>query len=465
MYALLFAIAAQAIDRPAPFPEPLEPAEFSVPDASFRELSNGMEIIVVENHEVPMWEARVIFGVGGYTDPADKIGTADLAFDLMTTATDNHDAQTLSRTVKKLGAEMYTDYRGDYAALVAGGIVRTMDETLDLLAEAIRTPAYAADDFEIAQRRRRAKLKVDLEKPGTIAWRVDSHTRWGDSYLGRFATDEGYAAISRDDLVAFHKTYVGPENALILVGGDVDPDTVAELLEAKLGDWEPADIEVAPVKAEPKPIEAKLYFVDMPGASQSTIHLTTQVVVPTDEIYPALEVANHAVGGSFTSRINMNLREDKGYTYGARCFTHHRHGPAFLTCNTAVRADATRASLDEIKRELEEALGDRPPTDEEIADAKGDMTLGYPGRFETTDAILATETRIWRYGLADDFIAQYIPLTEAVTTEAAISALRGQLDLAATHWVVVGDKATIFADLDGFGLPIVELDKQVRPVE
>ena len=176
-------------------------------------------------------------------------------------------------------------------------------------------------------------------------------------------------------------------------------------------------------------------------------------------------VANQMFGLDFTGRINMNLREDKGYTYGANCWVSHRHGNGQYGCGARVRTDATAASLVEFRKEMADVLGDRPLTDEEVAQAKDGMIYGYPTGFETTGPLLDLEFEIWRYGKSEDWAADYIPNIRRVTTDSARAALKKWLVPENTHWVIVGDKAVIWQDLEALGLPIVELDANGKPVE
>ena len=164
-------------------------------------------------------------------------------------------------------------------------------------------------------------------------------------------------------------------------------------------------------------------------------------------------------GGNFTGRVNMNLREDKGYTYGARCGISTRHGPGQFGCGGNFRTDVTGLSLAELRREFNEVIGERPLTDEEVATARDNLAFGWPGAFETTGTLLDLEFEIWRYGKSEDWASQYIPNVRAVTTEQANAALKKWLVPERTFWLVVGDKSVILEGLQASGLPIVELNR------
>jgi zinc protease len=256
---------------------------------------------------------------------------------------------------------------------------------------------------------------------------------------------------------------VGPGNARILVGGDVEPEAVVALLEARLGSWNKA-VELTRPEPVPVPIESSVvYFVDEPGASQSVLRLITPTATRMAPDYYDLDVGNRAFGGAFVARVNMNLREDKGWTYGARCFTYYPHGTGFWGCSTSVVREHTADSMKEIIAELDGVLGDNPLSAEEVAYMQSSVKNGYPAGFETTDALLAAQVDIQRYGLPVDWTAKYLTGIAAVTPEGANAALKNAIDPGKLAWFVVGDREQVYDNIAALGIPMIELDREGNP--
>lgn len=462
----LLALPALAEDRPAPLPEPLERGEWQLPEPQMGTLSNGIAVRVAQNSEVPLWEVRLLLGVGSYADPSGKEGLVELTFDMMDEGAGDRDAAAISRDLQQLAGRVGSYAGADNAAITASGIKRNMAETLDVWADVVRNPTFPEDKWEIVHKRTLSNLALAGKNPNTITLNVWRHLVYGGDYIGRHATTESVGSVGLDDARSLYASHVGPDNALILVGGDVTLDEVLPLLEERLGDWTNADLQTVPVVAEPNDISSEvIYLVDNPGAAQSVVRTATQVGTLESEDHFDLLVGNQQFSRAFTGRINMNLREDKGYTYGARCFVSHRHGPGHMLCNTSVRTDATAASIIEIRSEVQGVLGDAPLTDEELTKGADGLAFGWPGQFETTQALLDLEFEIWRYGKPETWVTDYVPAVRDVTLERAQAALEQYLKLNQTFWLVVGDKATILTELEAIGLPIVELDKDGNPIE
>jgi zinc protease len=461
----LLATPALALDRPAEIPAPLEAPPLSLPDPEIGQLSNGIEVRVAPNHEVPLWEVRLLIGVGSYADPASKEGLASMTFDMVDEGAGERDAVAMATELKRLASSVGASSEAVSASITASGIKRSMAGTLDIWTDVIRAPRFPADRFATVHSRHMSDLALAATNPQSITRNVWRHLVWGDGYIGRHATQESLGTVTLDEVKGFYTDYVNPANAIILVGGDVTLDEVLPLLEARLGDWTVADGKTAPVKAEAMDIEAEtIYLVDNPGAAQSVVQSATIIGSLDDADYFNLLVGNKMFGGDFTGRINMNLREDKGYTYGANCWVSHRHGPGQYGCGARVRTDVTGASLMEFRGEIAGMLGDAGMTEEEMRRGADSLAYGWPGRFETTGPQLDLEFEIWRYGKSEDWAADYIPNIRSVTPEAAQAAMAKWVQPEHTFWLVVGDKAAILEDLQGLGLPIVELDPDGQPL-
>jgi predicted Zn-dependent peptidase len=267
-----------------------------------------------------------------------------------------------------------------------------------------------------------------------------------------------------DDMRGFWAAHLRPENAVIFVGGSLTADEIIPRLEARLAGWRPAE---SPARTDPswtrRDQPGTLFLVDKPGAAQSVVRVIGPSAARTDPDWFAWFIANEAFGGSFTGRMNAVLREEKGYTYGIRCGFEHSYAPTHWRCTASVATDVTAPALAAMIGEIGAAIGERPLTDDEITRQRDSNLLGYPGRYELTDAVLGEQEVIWRYALPSDWPDRFLPGVRAVTTDAANAALRAHLRPDALTWVVVGDKQKIAPEL-AESFTIVELDRDGRPL-
>lgn len=451
--------AVEATPQPRAMPESLPTPDFKAPATEVRTLSNGLKVVVASNHEVPLWDVRITFNTGGYLDPKAKTGLAEITFSMMNEGAAYRSSEDISRDLKALASSVYASAGADGASVSASGIKRNLEATLDIWADVVRLPTFPQKEWEIKRPQWLAQLKNARKAPSSIANRVYNHLIYGDTYRGRIPMEADYNGISPKDMGAFHKRWVGPSNAIIIAGGDITADELVPMLEARLGSWNPKG-----VKTPTQDISASMsdtsvmYFVDSPGAAQSILRPITLIDSRTAEDYFDMKMAMDILGGTFMSRVNMNLREDKGYSYGARCFDAHRFGPSIGMCNTSVQTAVTGPALSELKKELAEFVSTRPANGDELSYMKSSLVNKYPAKFETTSAMLNEQVMIWRYGLPEDWSETYLPKIESTELEGVNQAFKNQWSLDKTIWLVVGDKETIWGDLEGFGLEIIEID-------
>lgn len=463
--APLFAVALLAVSlpvgvaatRPQPLPAPLAKSKFVLPKAETRKLSNGLTVVVSTNPEVPTFELRLLSNVGGYADPLGKEGLASVTFDMMDQGAGGLTAAELSKRLKKLGSNISAFADDDASGVVASGLVRNLEATLDLWTLVLRNPDFTPAEWSVMQARRVASLAVQREDPTAIAGRVQSRLSWGDTYRGRQMSEAAYQAIGTADMSAFHAAHLGPNNTLLLVGGALTADQVVPVLEKRLADWKTV-ASVPPSDPKPAATAPGVYFVDKPGAAQSMLRVGLPIGKRTDADYQALAIAT-SVLGEFTGRVNLNLREDKAYTYGANCRTSYAQGPGRWGCSAAVRTDATVASMVEVKKELTDVLSSRPATDAEVTFQRSGTVLSFPAAFELPGAILDQRFAIWRWGLPADWVERQVPAYQKVTTATANAAIAKWVKLDQLVWLIVGDKEKVMPGLQELGLPVVELDR------
>ena len=451
--------------QPRPMPESLPTPEFKAPETETRTLSNGIQVVVATNSEVPLWDVRIAFNVGSHVDPDKKAGLAEITFSMMNEGAGSRSSEDISRELKAMASSVSANAGSDGASVSASGIKRNIEPTLDIWADMIKSPTFPTKEWDIKKPQWLAKLKNARKAPSSIAGRVYNNLIYGDTYRGRIQMEADYNRIQTKDMKTFHNNWIGPANAIIIAGGDITADELVPMLEARLGSWAPKRVKSPEINVETSMSDtARIYFVDSPDAAQSILRTLTRIENRTHEDYFSMKMAIQILGGSFMSRVNMNLREDKGYSYGARCYDVHRYGPSIGMCNTSVQTAVTIPAMNELKKELTEFVGDRPGTEKEMTYMKSSLINQYPAKFETTGSLLNEQVMIWRYGLPEDWSERFLPGIENASLKTSNEAFANQWPIDRTIWLVVGDKATIWDDLQGFGLEIIEIDTDGKPL-
>ncbi|MCB9663078.1 MAG: insulinase family protein [Alphaproteobacteria bacterium] len=448
-----------------PFPEALPERPFVMPEVERATLSNGLQLAVVRNDEVGLFNVRLFLRGGSSLDPAGKEGLAELTFDMLDRGAAGRSAAELAKALKPLGGTVGAGAGRDSAAVSVSGPSKNLEPLLDLWADVLLRPDFPADEWSLLQSKAVADHEASLEQPTEVGRRVYRHVAYGDAYTGRLTTSASLGGLTRGDLVAHHAAVLDPSRAVLMAGGDVDLATLVPLLEARLGSLGAASPLPLPAPAIPAEGEGEvIYVVDKPGAPQSVLRALLPVMDRTDPAWWPFMVGNTAFGGAFTARVNMNLREDKGWTYGARCGLDDNTGPSLWLCSTSVQSDATVVGLAELRKETRDVLGDRPITADELAYFQGYLVNGFYGSYETPGELLGELWDIWTYGLPADWLERYVPSVQAVDVAGANAALRSAIDPDRIAWIVVGDLATHREGLEALGLPVVELDRDGRPV-
>ena len=323
-------------------PAPLAPRPFAVPDATTGTLSNGLSVSVVSNHEVPKVYVTLAFRDGGWTDPTDRPGLASVSMDMLNEGAGTLDAEGLSLALRRLASDLGTSASSDGATITLSTLKKNLGPSLDLLTLVLTQPTFPTSEWEILRNQRIADLRTELEDPGALSRRAFWHTLVGPTYLGLFPTEASYQAMRVDDMRAWASAHLRPDRAVAMVGGDITLDEIQPLLEARLQGWKATG--AAPTATPPaantlrSPEKSTIYLVDKPGASQSVLRFGLPVGERTAPDSASFAMANDAIGGMFTARVNMKLREEKGYTYGARSFSSSSYLPDVWMVNTNVRA-------------------------------------------------------------------------------------------------------------------------------
>jgi zinc protease len=442
-------LAAQGADRSHAPRLPTPPA-LRVPTVQTATLPNGLQIAVVEMHQVPVVDVSLVIGAGSVRDPADLPGLATFTAAVLQEGAGRRGSLEIADEVAYLGARLSTSASYDAATVSLHVPKRRLGPALDLMADVVLRPTFP--DTEIARQRelRRTQILQQRDQPVAMATIAFSAIVFGPAHpYGRplGGTETSTAALNRDRVAQFYQAYYRPTTARMLVVGDVSLAEAKRLVAERFGSWAGGDVaDVEPV-TPPAPAPRTIYLVDKPGAAQSVFRIGQVGVSRSTPDFYALHVLNTILGGSFTSRLNQNLRETHGYTYGANSqFAMRRMAGPFVAASSVVTAK-TDSSLIEFLKELRRIRDDAVPQ-AELDKAKAYITLGLPSEFETTAGAAAQFRELLLYGLPLDYYARYIRQINAVTAADVQRVARTYLDPDHFAIVVVGDRSQIAAGLE-----------------
>jgi zinc protease len=434
-------------------------------------MSNGLEVLIVEHHELPVVNMSLVVKTGAAADPAERAGLASFTSGLIDEGTKTRSALDISNQLAAIGATLSTGTGWDSSSANLQTLARHLDRALDIFSDVVVNPSFPEDELQRQRAQRLAQLRQQKDSATAIANVVYPAIIFGRSHpYGHPQTGDepSVSAMTGEELRKFYQTYYRPNNSALIVVGDVTPDTLMPKLERSFGRWERAHVPAVDVTAAPvQRDKATIYIVDRPGSAQSVLRIG-QVGVPrsTPDYFPLL-VMNHILGGDFVSRVNLNLREQKGYTYGASTGFAYRRGAGPFVAAADVRTADTRESVVEFLKELRGIRGEIPVTPADLEYAQQSIIRGFPSGFETTTQIANQLVNVVLYDLPDDYFNNFIPRLQAVTIEDLNRVSNRYLDPSRMAIVVVGDRKVIEAGLrsiENVGDSIALVDTEGRPV-
>lgn len=411
-------------------------------------LSNGLELIVATRSAVPVVNISMNFDAGYASDQFGELGTSSLTMTMLDEGTKKRNALEISDELARLGANFNARSGIDASSVGISALTENLDASLDIYADIILNPAFPENELERLRKMRIAQIQQEKTQPIGLAIRLFPALLYGEGHaysmpLTGSGTEESVARITRDSLVDYHGTWFRPNNATMIVVGDTTMAEIKPKLEKLFAKWEPGEIPTKNIADVSLSDTEKVYIIDRPGAEQSIIFAGNVAPAVRDGNELAIETMNEIIGGSFTSRINMNLREDKSWAYGAFTMLLDTKGQRPFIAYAPVQTDKTMESMAEIRRELIEYLGDSPATAEEISKVKDNNTLSLPGRWETSRAVLGDINEIVTYDLPDDYWDTYAQNVRNLSQEQIIAAADQVIKPNNMIWVVVGDRARI----------------------
>lgn len=479
----LLASAACSAHGPAPVASPSSPAsadgsavdfraappaagptpELAAPVAERRKLDNGLVVLVVPKRDLPLVSVTVVAKAGSSADPEGLSGLAGVAGDLLRSGTKTRNAQALADEVETQGAHLEVRVEEDALTVSSLALADRWPSVFDVVADVVMNSTFAADELERVRKRRLAALVEEADDPESVAARtmretVFGHHPYGHTVLGN---EQAVSKISRDDVVAFAKSHLRPANAAVIVVGDVTASQAFAAVEQRLGGWRGAS-GASPRLPPAAPQPAKVILVPRAEAPQSQL-LVGQLGIARDSAdYYATLVMNEILGGMFNSRLNMNLREDKGFTYGAYSyFDAHRFAGIFVA-GAGVRTDATLPALKEMFTEIA-GMRNGDVSDAELVHAKEGFALSLPARFQTIGSIAAMVSNIYLYDFPLDYYRELPKKIRSVTRQDVRRTAVTHLTPELLSIVAVGDPSQIEAGLRAFGRGPIEVRSVAVP--
>jgi predicted Zn-dependent peptidase len=442
------------VDRsklPALGPEPT----FTFPEIRRRVLGNGLRVWTVEHRDVPILNVMLLLPAGAADDPADLPGLAAITGDLLDEGSGTLGALEFHEALGRLGASLDTEVGSDATLLGITMLERFAERGMELLANLVTRPRLDVKELDRVRELRLNRLTQMRDVPPAVAERVFVQRLYGDHPYGHLSigTEAALAALTIDDVVQFHETRYDPGFATLVLVGDATHDRLADLAEAAFGRWAPGAHRRRGDRSAEVPVASadRLVLVHRPGAAQSELRMGHASVARSTPDYHALLTLNMILGGQFVSRINMNLRENKGYTYGARTSFDLRRGAGSFVLQASVQSDATTDAVREAIGELRAIRGERPVGQDELLLGRAALTRGYPRNFETAEQIARAATQLALYELPDDYFSTFVQTVLSLTPDEVTRAAATHLHPDQLLTVIVGDRDAIGPSLETLG--------------
>lgn len=424
-------------------PPPLQPRPILIPTPRETTLANGLKVVVVEDSRLPLVSYRLAFRVGGAFDPPDIPGLTDLLAGLLPEGTESKTSREIADEVARIGANLSAGANSDYTIIAASALAQFNDPIMGLMAEVILEPSFPENEVELAKQNTKESLRQQRAQPSFLASEMVSRVMFGDHpYAVVAPTPESIDRVSRDQFVRFHRAKLVPNNGVFIVVGDVRYDQILNRIESLFSTWQRGEDVVANFPAPPVRTKRTAYLVDRPGSAQSNIVIANSGIIRTSPDYFPLLLMHTVLGANASSRLFMNLREDKGYTYGAYSNLDARRTAGTFRAMAEVRTPVTGDSLKEFFYELDRIRNERV-SDKEIADAKSYLTGVFPIRLETQEGLTDQLVQIKMLNLPDDYLQNYRDRVNAVTGEEIQRVAQKYVQTDKAALIVVGDGASV----------------------
>jgi zinc protease len=445
-------LAAQFPTEP-PEPAPLRPVQ--LPPFAEARLDNGLQLLLIEDHDVPVVSVSLTFPAGSVFDPRGKEGLASLIGELLVRGTTSRSAEEIAQEIEGVGASLNAGASDDFLTVSTTVLTEHVPVAFELVGDVVRNSTFPADEVELARTRFQSNIRAQEAQPQFLAAKFLLAELYGEHPYGRTATSAAIGAVTRDDILAFAARHLRPGGALLVVAGDIDLERLRSLARDHLGEWTGA----APAVTHP-PVPTTdptdILLVNRPGSVQSQIAIGTLTMRPGDPDYYSITVANKLMGQGFDSRLFLIVREEKGWTYDISTSHTRPVGIGRFEVSTPVRTAVTDSVIREILHQLERVRTE-PVSPEELTGAKGFLAGSFPLRIETPQQVAGQVRQLRLLGLSDDYLRNYRDRVAAVSSSNVQDVMRRRVNPDSLVIVVVGDGAAIYETLAGIG-PVRVID-------
>lgn len=445
-------ITPSSFDRtimPEDGPDPL----LNLPVVWDEVLANEMQVFGIEQDELPLVRFSLILKGGHYLDNPEKAGVAYLVSELMMEGTKNKTPLELEEEIEKLGARIYMSTSNGSITISVNTLARNYDKALALVEEILLEPRWDEEEFALAKTRLTNSIKRQMANPNSVGRKAFNELVYGDGHIyaiDRRGTEESVESITLDDLKDYYATNFSPSVADFLISGNITQDKVISSLQPLAEKWQAKEV-VFPEYALPEPLEeSTIYFVDVPGAKQSVIYIGYLGLARTDDDFYPATVMNHKLGGSFSGNVNLILREEKGYTYGARTYFSGSDIPGPFTASASVRSSATQESVqifNDLMEEYREGI-----SEEDLGFTKNALIKSNARKFETLRALIGMLQNISTYDLPKDYVIDQETIVREMDFDKHKALAEKYIDPSKMYFVIVGDAATQAEPLEELGL-------------
>ena len=443
---------------------------FTVPVPNRARLDNGLNILHVERRGIPTVAFGLVIRSGSADDTSDRAGIAHLTTTMLPEGTATRDSGQIADEMEFLGSQIRASANREYTVITSDGLTSTWRDTLAVLGDVAMNPAFPDRELERIRANTLTDLRRVSDNPATISARATRGVLFGPGTPyghPQSGGEESVSAVTRSDLQAFFDTHFDPRGATFIIVGDLSLDEAVEAAENAFGGWSASSDSAERARSAitpPEPSPTTIYIADKPGAAQSVLRTGHLTIPRSHPDYLPFNLFNYIFGGQFSARLNMNLRQDKGYSYGYMSTIDWNLAPSMLVAGGGVQTAVTKETVIETLKEFEEIVGERPVTEDEFTDAIQGLLRSMPAQFETQSRIVAQLTRMVAYDLPDEYLARLPDSLAQVNLDDVRRVASELLDVGHLNIVIAGDAAAVEPGLRELGLPIVHIDYEGREI-
>ena len=439
-------------------------AEAKFPDIQRSTLKNGMKVILTRRKESPTVVASMMFDAGYCSDKfGGKLGLANLAMNMLDEGTKTRNALQINEQLQLLGANLNTSSDLDFSYVTLSTLKQSLDPSLDLMADVVLNPSFPEADFRRLQDQQISAIQNEKKQPQSMVMRVAPKLLYGENHpyampMSGTGEEDIVNTLAVADVKGFYEKWLRPNNATIVVTGDISMEDLTAKLEARFNNWKKSDVPKKVIPEVKTMNNGKIYLIDRPESQQSMIMAgyLTKKYGELDET--AIEQMNNVLGGDFTSRINLNIREDKHWSYGASSFVQNTKGQRPFMIFAPVQSDKTKESVQEIIKEVNAFVGDKEMTQAEFDKTKQNTVMGMSGMWETNGSVNASARSIVRYGLDDNYWKTYGSRVTGLTLQDARTVAKKVIQPGNLGWFMAGDAQKVLPGLKELGIEVITID-------